>query len=543
MLKLKQVSSLEKIFLKDSFPTSDYTSASVLTGEEFDYQIAYCSDEITDVSVSVESDLSVDVYAVEHVPSCLPVYGEDDGDYLTRDPGLFPDVLRPIEQAHIRVTSFTNTIWIHVKPMQEGIYPIKVTIEEKRSAVSVGKVGPVNPKSVTFTLKVLKASLPEQKMVYTQWFHGDCIASYYNETPLSESHWEHMEAFIKTAAEHGINMILTPIFTPPLDTEIGGERPTIQLVDVVLERGKYRFGFDKLKRWFALCKKYGIKYFEMAHLFTQWGAKFTPKIMAMVDGVEKRIFGWDVEALSPEYRQFLDAFLPALTAVLREEQIDAYFHISDEPFLEHLEHYRQVVEFVEPYLKDFKVIDALSDYDFYQQGIVKHPIPATDHIEPFLKNEHLWTYYCTSQYDKVCNRFFAMPSYRNRMIGLQFYKFKIEGFLHWGYNFYYSQFSKYPVNPYLITDAGQGFQSGDAFSVYPGEDGKCLPSIRLKVFYHALQDVRAMELLEGLIGREKILKLIDSEGEISFSEYPRSAEFLLSFREKINALIEENWME
>ena len=63
-------------------------------------------------------------------------------------------------------------------------------------------------------------------------------------------------------------MRLTLVFTPPLDTYVGGERPTVQLVDVIVENGKYSFNFDKLKRWVDLCSKSGIKYFEISHLFT-----------------------------------------------------------------------------------------------------------------------------------------------------------------------------------------------------------------------------------------------------------------------------------
>jgi len=188
MLQLAQVSSLEKVFLNDSLPKQTFCSASVLTGEEFDYQVAYCSDEMTDVSVSVESELPVEVFAVEHVPSLMPVKGEDDGDYLTREAGVFPDVLRPIETAYVRATPFTNTVWIHVKAIKAGTYPIKVTITEKRGNEIVWDFPPAVPKTVTFQLKVLRAKLPEQKMAVTQWFHGDCIASYYQEKALSESH-------------------------------------------------------------------------------------------------------------------------------------------------------------------------------------------------------------------------------------------------------------------------------------------------------------------------------------------------------------------
>ena len=32
---------------------------------------------------------------------------------------------------------------------------------------------------------------------------------------FSERFWELLEAYVKTAADYGINMLLTPIFTPP----------------------------------------------------------------------------------------------------------------------------------------------------------------------------------------------------------------------------------------------------------------------------------------------------------------------------------------
>jgi len=78
-----------------------------------------------------------------------------------------------------------------------------------------------------------------------------------------------IERYVCTAAKHGINMILTPLFTPPLDTAVGAERPTVQLVDVERQpSGEYVFSFEKLARWCHVCSDAGIRYFEFAHLFT-----------------------------------------------------------------------------------------------------------------------------------------------------------------------------------------------------------------------------------------------------------------------------------
>ena len=123
--------------------------------------------------------------------------------------------------------------------------------------------------SVTVPVEVIGASLPEQKLIHTEWFYCDCIADYYHVTPWSEEHWKLVEGQVRTAAKYGVNMLLTPIFTPALDTAVGHERTTVQLVDVTRENGEYSFGFEKLERWVKLCLSCGIKYFEMAHLYTQ----------------------------------------------------------------------------------------------------------------------------------------------------------------------------------------------------------------------------------------------------------------------------------
>ena len=50
------------------------------------------------------------------------------------------------------------------------------------------------------------------------------------------------------ATDHGINMILIPVLTPPLDTAEGGERTTVQLVDITYENGKFtvvRYAYDE----------------------------------------------------------------------------------------------------------------------------------------------------------------------------------------------------------------------------------------------------------------------------------------------------------
>lgn len=216
--------------------------------------------------------------------------------------------------------------------------------------------------------------------------------------------------------------------------------------------------------------------------------------------------------------------------------------MSDEPSLEQYEVYKKRADLIAEIFPGFKVIDALSDIEFFDKGAVKYPIPSEDHVEDFVgKVDEFWTYYCCGQHNKnVPNRFFAMPSARNRILGTLLYKYNATGFLQWGYNYWYSQFSKHEIDPFTVTDAGKAFPSGDAFVVYPGENGQPINSLRLKVFYDGLQDLAAMRLLESLVGREKALEIAIQDDELTFQKYPHGSSYLLALRGRVNKAIKEN---
>lgn len=537
--QVKQISSLSKVYLDGKGEFFEIKKAKMLKGERFSYQIAYKSDERFTSTVKIESELEkyITIRAVGNVPSELPCY-PDKTLYAERtEPGLFPDVLFPVKESHFIKPSNWFSLWITVElpeNVEAGKYDIKVKLYKDEEELSSNKL----------TLTVIDAVLPEQTLINTEWFHADCIADYFNVPVFSEEHWTYIESFMEAFLKCGNNMILTPVFTPPLDTDIGGERTTVQLVDVKKENGAYYFNFDKFRRWVELAKKVGIKYFEISHLFSQWGAFAAPKVMAEVDGEHKRIFGWETEAAGEEYSTFLHTFLPELIKVIEELEIKdvTVFHVSDEPSEEQVESYAKAKNVVADILKDFTIIDALSDYEFFEKGFIKQPIPATSSIEEFIEKgfENRWTYYCCGQGEDLSNRFFGMPLSATRILGTQLYIHEIKGFLQWGFNFYNSAKSLRHISPYEVTDADCAFPSGDSFLVYPYDNGAIM-SVRGEVIFESLQDMRAMQLLESLVGREKILKKLDKKfGDIKFRFYPRGTEATLAIRETINDMIAKN---
>ena len=558
MFKSKIVSSLEKAFLEESIDKFESLERiSVLRGERLSVQLLYTyeldEEDIYQRLCTPVFSGSLAKYTehklLKHVPVDKPTprgyftEPNEDGGWLRTTPGLYPDLITPITYGgKFRVLRGSlNTLWIDID------IPVDAEAGEQTLTVEIAMDCPDgSTRSVgthTLTVDVIDAALPEQTLMLTQWFYTDCIANYYELEVWSEKHWEYIEKFARIAVKNGINMLLTPVFTPELDTKVGGERLTTQLVGIKKSGDRYFYNWKLLDRWIEMCNRVGIKYFEIAHLFSQWGATHAPKIMATVDGEYKRIFGWETDAHGEEYKRFIRSFLKAFLKHMKARGDDkrCFFHVSDEPSEAQLENYKKSKRIVQSILKDYTIMDALSSFEFYKRGVVKTPIPATNHITPFLEASipDLWTYYCCGQVVKVSNRMIAMPGWRNRSIGMQMYKYNIVGFLQWGYNFYNNCSSVDDINPYLDCSGDKWVSAGDTYSVYPGKGGEALESSRIVVFHQGLQDMRAMQLCESYYSHEQVVNAIEDVlgRELTFDVCTTSAKEMHAVREKINSMI------
>lgn len=536
------LSSLNKIF-KDTEPNfQEFNSFSILKNECFSFQIAFMAEtkEETEIETSVSSPLAefTRLYLVKNIPAGKTGYDNSDSFHYDLSRKEFPDLLMPVENNKIKIKKGQwNSVWVELTPDEKPSGEADICVTLKSSAGSVEK---------NFTLNIIDNSLPEQTLLYTNWFHNDCLCTYYGVEVFSENYWRIVENYIKNAVMHGMNMILTPIFTPPLDTQVGGERPTVQLVGVKKEKGTYSFDFSNFEKYIEICLKNGIDAFEISHMFTQWGATAAPKIVATVNGKEKRIFGWETKASGKAYTEFLEAFSKEFKKEVKKLGIKdrCWLHVSDEPHRDQIKSYKKAADTIHRLFPGFNTFDALSDIEFYRNGLIKNPVCTEGEADIFKAEvKSFWTYHCCGQvHDFLPNRMFSQPSQRNRILGVLLYKYDAQGFLQWGHNFWYSQYSKHPIDPFKVTDAGNAFPAGDAFVVYPGKNGVPLNSLRHKVFLDAMQDLRALMLLESKTSRKFVLKLIEQglDVPLSFKTYPHEAEWLLDLRSRVNKEIANN---
>ena len=468
----------------------------------------------------------IKLFRVESVPCTYACNPASSGAYLTRKPALIPDALPAYHGEPVRIAAGRPVLfWVDV-PLSNSDAVVTFQAISRKNTIQG---------SLKLPIHVIPARLPAQAIRHSEWLHCDCLCNAHNCEMFSDRFWDILKNYLLTASSHCIDTLLTPVITPSLDIEPNCSRLSCQLVTIYRNHGRYNYDFSRLRKWVALAQSCGIRYFEIAPFFTQWGAAYAAQIYEETPLGTHALFGWDTPAYSPEYRDFLADFLPALVKELEALQIlsETFFHISDEPTQKNLQNYQRAKEMVAPYLQGCKLIDALSDHVFLEQGLVSIPVVAEDQLTPFLadaSHREVWTYCCCAQDRLVPNFFLSMPLTRTRILGPLLYRFELRGFLHWGYNFWNSQFSKAAIDPYRITDSDGGFPSGDAFLVYPGTDDRPVSSIRLKTLRDAWVDYQALCLLESLENREAVLSLIQNTlGDISFTEYPVKEEIYQSF--------------
>lgn len=536
------VRSLEKIF-PDRHDYPELAQLDAFRGERVHFQVVIVTrTPFQTVELNIAGPLGncASVREVVYIPCLIPAAAEDP-DILQSKSGLFPGALLKGNRLEPQC-GCSHAFWVTLNIADQcrpGIFPAELNFLFTSSRTS-----PVRTK-ISLPVRIFDAVLPRQKLFCEMWFHADCLIRYYQVGCWSKRCWEIFENYFRDMAEHGIDTLLTPLWTPPLDTGIGKSRPTVQLLDIRKEGEHYTFRFHRLKKWIDIARKAGIRKFSFSHLFTQWGLAATPKIVVQENGIEKELFGWHVPSDSPEYQSFLRQLFAELIPFLKRNSLtekEVYFHLSDEPHEKHLEQYRKCSEFIHSIRQGYPTLDALSDVRYFDEGLVECPVVNESRIEDFADRSlhERWLYYCGEWENHVPNRKFGMSSVRNRILGIILYLYRIDGFLEWGYNFWFSWESEdQNLDPWSFRDILRIFGTSGAFVVLPGKNGEPVSTVHYEVFADALQDLRLLQLLESVIGRGKVEQLLNEglKKPITIHDWPHDTVWFDWLRHKISGIL------
>lgn len=470
--------------------------------------------------------LSIEIYRIVYVPS-VQAARDDHDDYIVSDKaGLYPDRLEKLNVNVVRIVPHIhNQFYIIVK----GFDPeVKKQYRLNVSFFNNGKKAGHNSIIVDY----LPVALEKSKMLYTNWLHCDSIVAAHNVKPYGKSFYKIAESYFDLAIKSGVNMVLTPLINPPLDTYYKGYRKDVQLADVYYDNGKYSFNFEKLGGFIDFARGYGIKIFEFPPFFSQWDAKYAASVIIKQNGRKKRAFGWKTESDAPEYIDFLKSMLNALREYLigRNMLENCYFHICDEAH-DKTGLYKKLRSVVTDNLKGGKFLDTSTKFSPQENSEICDVLSVSQ-TEDAMKSGYRPSaiYYCWSDYkDYVSNRFFCMSLSRTAVIWIQAYLNDCKMLLHWGFNFYQDFLSHYYLDPNGVSDLGGVFPSGDAFVVYPDvADKKADSSLRLEAIAFGYKLYRLLLTHEKVFGKEKTKDILKTFGMSGYNRYPHNDEWLFS---------------
>ncbi|MEN0072424.1 MAG: glycoside hydrolase domain-containing protein, partial [Propionicimonas sp.] len=243
--------SLEKVYPgRAPRPLDDTIPCSVFPGETASFQLAYhppAGEPPLEVDLRLEftgaSSRYARLFLVELVPVELAAFPGHDADYDDDRPGLYPDLLRPAHDGRLRpVPGQWRSAWIDLRvddPCAAGAHVLGIRV------LADG----VEIHHCELVVEVMPTLAPALELTNSHWLHADALADHYRVEVFSPEHWEILERFIAKAAELGANSLLTPVWTPPLDTAVGSYRTPVQLVGVHQDAAGYTFDFGRLHRW------------------------------------------------------------------------------------------------------------------------------------------------------------------------------------------------------------------------------------------------------------------------------------------------------
>ena len=402
-------------------------------------------------------------------------------DYCTRKaPFRVYDVQKPISgivQAKNNVYALCLTFC--PKPgILPGEYQLQVVIKEKDSVC------------LNVIIKVYNVLIPEETLSITNWFSLPNMAAFHNVELNSTGFLEVVRQYARA-----MRRVRQTHFFITFDWD-----------KCIIDKDKYIFDFSYLKPIIEIFFQEGLTTMEMGNFAVKHDTLFTDELKCSLNK--------DLTISSDEGYYFTAKLIQELAAFLKTNNwLDkVIFHICDEPdvhikSVEALEkrkqQYFKIANLLRKYIPGCKVIEAVKSSEF-KSGIDIW-VPLTTNYEEFKEDfdrliklgDEVWIYVCCCPSGYYLNRFLDIELIRSRLIfwGCSFYN--LAGYLHWGFNYYPENKNPFeqscsPNN----TGHGTTYPSGDAYIVYPGDNGDVWPSVRFEAQRRGAEDFELLRLIK-----------------------------------------------
>ncbi|MFD2962314.1 MULTISPECIES: DUF4091 domain-containing protein [Olivibacter] len=485
-LSASMVDPLEKIFPETVLPYDSFHEIDVAKGEVASAQLVLRSGENLD-----QVELSVDAPGLPNEGiSCGAIgfvragrqYTDPAVDRLVSNTGFYPDPIlddKPLNLQAGLAQAFYISIPISAET-KAGTYPVKVDIRTKDMQIRK-----------EFAIHVHNVRLAKQELWVTNWYslaHERLALLNKGEQVKSFGlvYWRLIETLANKMAAYGQNTALIS----PLDLAI-----------YKMEGEHLSIDFSRFDQTVDIFRKAGVLgRIEGGHIGQRAGNWSSPFIVRVPEPLADSTRFRQLPIEDPRAKNFYARFFKALIAHLEEKGwlSDYYQHIADEPTGDNKESYIAIASYVKSIAPQIKIMEACHSKDLAET--IDLWVPQLDFLNKdftFYQDrkkvgDEVWFYTCLSPRGNYANRFIDLPLIKTRLIHWINYKYQIDGYLHWGFN-YWNQ-DPYEETTGINSEGGNILPTGDSWIVYPGYQ-KLYSSIRLEAMRDGINDYTLLQML------------------------------------------------
>ena len=415
-------------------------------------------------------------------------------NYLIDYEGWYPDPLMPVEAPiNIDGNEISRPFWITVYIPQgtpPGNYTGSIIIAANRS----------DSHTISVDLKVWDFEIPTEAHLKTHtWDNIELLNQFYNveEIPV-EWYMNFCEVLLKNHLSPGFAGI-NFLNKKPDDNGKFDFSNVGKVLEFCMERGLTRYSIIQMRKGFYTSEEEK----EVYHFIHEYANFLRDK-------------GWLDKGVVEVWDEPTIVRLPAV--IQRAKDLRA---MDPDLRLQLFAFGHKEFDFWKPEAKKYGLVDLID---------VWSPWPLIESPESQANGTEIWSYFCTLARSNAPNFYIESPAIYQRSIAWHSWMFGVDAFEHWSTNYFWrntqkgkSMNEKWP-NRRWDSRTYMDFH-GEGQLVYPGPNGRCIPSMRLEIFRDGMDDYEYLHRLRALIDQCEQRKVnIDL---ISFKQLVKVEEYLL----------------
>ncbi|MGC4232076.1 MAG: DUF4091 domain-containing protein [Niabella sp.] len=482
------IDPLEKVFPETIIPIESFKEIDVAKGEVASAQLVLRSIQNKDeVKLTVEvpglANAAVSYAPVGYVRAGRE-YSQQAFDRLVSNSGFYAD---PIMDGHpVKLQpGQTQACYISVAVPREakaGTYPVNIKVQAGDETLQK-----------SFLIHVHNVKLEKQQLKIANWytFEPKYVTLMNNGAavePYSELYWKLLKVLAEKMAGYGSNVALAS----PLELAIYQKKGDQFTID-----------FSRFDKTVEIFKNAGVSaMLEGAWIgwhSTDWTSNYI--VLVPEPGRDTTTFlRLPIQDLRARnfYAQFFRALVPHLK---KKGWWDTYYqHIADEPIEQNRQSYIDIASYVKSIVPDIRIADACHNTDLAETldlWVPQLDLLNKDYVfyqERKKAGDEVWFYTCLWPKGNYANRFIDLPLIKTRLLHWINYKYDIDGYLHWGFNWWTDD--PFAETTFINDAGGNLLPGGDSWIVYPGYH-KLYSSIRLEAMRDGINDHTLLKMLEA----------------------------------------------